>query len=356
MSFSSSTHQIILEGVDNTGMAFRSVATGLSQIATSAFSLYQTYENINRASVTLDRANLMVKRSTEGLDQAQKNYNEAITKFGKDSPQAKDALDKLSIAQDALQLATERQELAQNQLNDSYMRLALSIVPTAITSLDGINKVLKTIRGTTGGLSTDLSQLATQLGGVGGAGAGGAGGIAGAGGGMGGLGGGGAALGGGMVGAAGAVAGITAVALTPLMADFAGKQAEAIAENPELKGLMTIRGGGAMATGTNPFAQKELLSAIQTASETSKVMSNAVSNTSPEERIAGVAGRFQHGGVVTRPTMALVGEAGPEAIVPLTGGGGGSPEVTIQINAPLVYVAGAADRTTSTLIATKVPR
>jgi len=28
---------------------------------------------------------------------------------------------------------------------------------------------------------------------------------------------------------------------------------------------------------------------------------------------------FQHGGIVTRPTLALIGEAGPEAVIPLTG-------------------------------------
>lgn len=34
---------------------------------------------------------------------------------------------------------------------------------------------------------------------------------------------------------------------------------------------------------------------------------------------------FQHGGIVTRPTLAMLGEAGPEAVVPLGGGGfGGS--------------------------------
>lgn len=32
---------------------------------------------------------------------------------------------------------------------------------------------------------------------------------------------------------------------------------------------------------------------------------------------------FANGGIVTRPTLAMVGEAGPEAIVPLGGGGGG---------------------------------
>jgi len=42
---------------------------------------------------------------------------------------------------------------------------------------------------------------------------------------------------------------------------------------------------------------------------------------------------FQHGGLVTKPTMAMLGEAGPEAVVPLTGEGGGinlNPSITIN--------------------------
>ena len=46
-------------------------------------------------------ANLKLQRRTEALDQAQKNLNEAIEKYGEDSPEAKDAADKLAIAQEA---------------------------------------------------------------------------------------------------------------------------------------------------------------------------------------------------------------------------------------------------------------
>ncbi len=33
---------------------------------------------------------------------------------------------------------------------------------------------------------------------------------------------------------------------------------------------------------------------------------------------------LQHGGIVTKPTLAMIGEAGPEAIIPLTGAGAGA--------------------------------
>jgi len=41
---------------------------------------------------------------------------------------------------------------------------------------------------------------------------------------------------------------------------------------------------------------------------------------------------FANGGIVTRPTLALIGEAGPEAVIPLSGGGGlGAGNITINI-------------------------
>jgi hypothetical protein len=40
---------------------------------------------------------------------------------------------------------------------------------------------------------------------------------------------------------------------------------------------------------------------------------------------------FQHGGIVTQPTRALIGEAGPEAVIPLSGGGG-SRGPLVQVN------------------------
>lgn len=42
-----------------------------------------------------------------------------------------------------------------------------------------------------------------------------------------------------------------------------------------------------------------------------------------------------NGGIVTRPTLALVGEAGPEAVIPLSRGGGMGPQVVVNITSPL---------------------
>jgi len=47
-------------------------------------------------------------------------------------------------------------------------------------------------------------------------------------------------------------------------------------------------------------------------------------------------GKHARGAVVTRPEVALVGEGGPEAIIPLTGSGGGVGASVVLNNCTLV--------------------
>jgi phage-related minor tail protein len=51
------------------------------------------------------------------------------------------------------------------------------------------------------------------------------------------------------------------------------------------------------------------------------------------ETIKGLVPKFADGGIVTRPTLGLVGEAGPEAIIPLSQlGRGGGTNINITVN------------------------
>ena len=48
------------------------------------------------------------------------------------------------------------------------------------------------------------------------------------------------------------------------------------------------------------------------------------------------AERMAHGGIVTRPTLAMLGEQGPEAVIPLNHGAGGNTiNVTIYSTGPI---------------------
>ena len=55
---------------------------------------------------------------------------------------------------------------------------------------------------------------------------------------------------------------------------------------------------------------------------------------------------FQHGGVITRPTIGLIGEAGPEAIIPLShlGSTGIGGQVTINLNGDFYTDTESAER------------
>jgi hypothetical protein len=64
----------------------------------------------------------------------------------------------------------------------------------------------------------------------------------------------------------------------------------------------------------------------------------------PSNQNPNVGGQLQEGGIVTRPTLALIGEAGPEAVIPLGKGGFGAG---ITIHGPLLVVEGALDRKTA---------
>jgi ElaB/YqjD/DUF883 family membrane-anchored ribosome-binding protein len=53
--------------------------------------------------------------------------------------------------------------------------------------------------------------------------------------------------------------------------------------------------------------------------------------TAPKLPTGGRLKVMQHGGIVTSPTMALIGEAGPEAVIPLSQLGGGGVEIVVPV-------------------------
>ena len=107
----------------------KGLTQGFKTLAYNATALYQSFEGIQRAAYMVDKAHLSLQRSTESLDQAQKDYNMSVAKYGVNSVQAQDALDKLRIAQDAYSLAQEKMKLTQDRFNDSILNTAIQILP-----------------------------------------------------------------------------------------------------------------------------------------------------------------------------------------------------------------------------------
>lgn len=127
--------------------SFKGMALSMSQTATSAFSLYQSFDNIEKKQYAVEKANLAAKRATEAVDQAQKDYNEAVEKYGADSAQAQDALDKLNLSKEAAELSDERARISQNNLNDSMMMAGLTVIPAVVSGIDGMGKMWKNFQG-----------------------------------------------------------------------------------------------------------------------------------------------------------------------------------------------------------------
>jgi hypothetical protein len=130
-----------------TGGSMKMLGLGFSQTATSAFSLFQSFDNIEKKQYAVEKANLAVDKSEVSLKKAQDEYNDAVTKYGVTSQEAEAAATKLQIATDANDLANERARLSQNSLNDSMTMAALTVIPSVISGIDGMSKVWKNLQG-----------------------------------------------------------------------------------------------------------------------------------------------------------------------------------------------------------------
>ena len=133
-----SAAQTMQSDMDNASSSATNSAMSMNSCALAGMGLFMSFERIQNSQVSLDRANLMVEKSTVSVEVAQNAYNAAVKKFGEDSPQAQLALQKLQNAQDALTVAHERADMAQRNYNNSIMMAALTIIPSLIAVVNTI--------------------------------------------------------------------------------------------------------------------------------------------------------------------------------------------------------------------------
>jgi hypothetical protein len=250
-------------------VSMRSFTTGISGVATASFSLYGAYDRINESEISLDRSNLMVKTSTKSVEDAQRALSTAIVEHGISSQEAT-----LSIAQDRLSLANERAQQAQENVNKSIMSAALQIIPTSITMVDSLSRAWNNFPD----VSALLTKISTRVADVG-------------------------------ISAKTAAIGVAAFMGGFLIADTI---LGAIPEDMrQIAGVLTASIAAIVAatiawmafqgTMTMGVAVPIILAAVGVG-------------------IAGVkaAVAMAEGGVVDKPTFALIGEAGPEIVMPLS--------------------------------------
>jgi hypothetical protein len=255
-------------------VSMRSFTTGISGVATASFSLYGAYDRINESEISLDRSNLMVKTSTKSVEDAQRALSTAIVEHGISSQEATTASDSLSIAQDRLSLANERAQQAQENVNKSIMSAALQIIPTSITMVDSLSKAWNNFPD----VSALLTKISTRVVDVG-------------------------------ISAKTAAIGVAAFMGGFLVADTI---LGAIPENMrQIAGVLTASIAAIVAATVAWMA----FQGTMTMGVAVPIILAAVGIG-----IAGVkaAVTMAEGGVVDKPTYALIGEAGPEIVMPLS--------------------------------------
>ena len=253
--------------------SMRDLTTGISGVATASFSLYGAYDRINESEISLDRSNLMVKSSTKAVEDAQRTLSTAIADHGVNSQEAKSASDSLSIAQDRLALADERAQQAQENVNKSIMSAVLQIIPTSITMVDSLSKAWKNFPD----VSALLGRISSGVANVG-------------------------------ISAKTAAIGVAAFMAGFLIADTL---LSAIPEDMrQIAGVLTASIAAIVAATIAWMA----FQGTMTMGVAVPIILAAVGIG-----IAGVkaAVAMAEGGVVDRPTYALIGEAGPEIVMPL---------------------------------------
>jgi len=140
-----------------TTMGFSDSALAANNLALSGATLFMSFERVEKAEVAVDRANLNVQRSTEAVDQAQKAYNAAVAKYGENSAQAKDAADKLAIAQEAHNVALERAGMASQNLNQAMIFSALTVIPSLISIITSVSHITEIWQGVQAGLNAVMN-------------------------------------------------------------------------------------------------------------------------------------------------------------------------------------------------------
>jgi hypothetical protein len=246
---------------------------GMNNLATSAFSLYDAFDRVQDMQVSVDRANLQVKSTLNSLEDAQRRYNATVEKYGAGSEQATAAAEDLEIAQERYNVAIERADMLQGNMNETIVRSALTIIPTTITMVDSLARIWNNFPD----LSATFSKVSGSINGVG-------------------------------INASTAAIGVAAFVGSFIVADTIMK---AVPEN--MRGIV----GALMATIGAIVAATIAWMAFHgtmTVGIAVPIILAAVG-----AGVAGVKGLMglAAGGVITQPTVALIGEAGPEAVIPL---------------------------------------
>ncbi len=291
---------------DSATGSMKTAVLGMSSMAMSGATLVMSVSNLEDAEVTLDKAHLTLQKDMVAVESAQDAYNKAVAEYGPNSEQATLAAQKLADAQDTVSVEQEKVAEAQREVNNSIMMSAVSVIPTVISGITGLSAAF-TAFGMTGGVVTGVVDGLNMA--------------------------------------------MAFLAVNPIVLVIAGIALLAVSLYEAYEHCMPFRDaiddigavlGGAFKVALTDisnaltflwndilvpignFLKTVFLDAINSVLAPLKVLTDAISTVSKiGSAIGGTLGSvgkalgLAEGGVVTQPTLAVVGESGPEAVIPL---------------------------------------
>ncbi|MEM3489278.1 MAG: hypothetical protein QXO75_06460 [Nitrososphaerota archaeon] len=157
------------EGAQRTRASLTEVVTSTTNVANSFMALYNLYDMVHDRQLALDRANLRLSRSQDTLREAQEAYNKAVAEFGLGSQKAQEAYKHLQDAQEQVRINQETVAARQNDLNKAYVMAATTSIPQLVTAIGNLRSAYQTLASATAGASVALSGLSASVGILGGA-------------------------------------------------------------------------------------------------------------------------------------------------------------------------------------------
>ena len=322
---------------EKTSVSFADLTIKMSGLATSGFALYNMYDRVDNAQFRADKAAVSLQGAKNAEADAWEKARQVMAKYGEDSEEYASARRDAEQATDRMRIAEDQLAEKQKQVNEAMMHGAIEVMPATISLFGNLSNVTESLGVSFANVMPKLASTAT-----------------------------GAFS---MIAAHPIILVIAAIALAAValyqawqtnfggIRDFTdavfGRLQDGFHTLLDIGGRVTdfFKGFGAVASDVMKGPMNAYIWIINKAIDGINLLISAYNST--VGLIPGVTkiAELQHipalaeGGIVTEPTLALIGEKGPEAVLPLNGNNTTGQGVTI--NGPLLVIQGSADKETA---------
>ncbi|MCL4436135.1 MAG: hypothetical protein M1503_10135 [Thaumarchaeota archaeon] len=320
---------------ETTSVSFADLTIKMSGLATSGFALYDMYDRVDNAQFRADRAAVSLQGAKNAEADAWEKARQVMAKYGEDSEEYASARRDAEQATDRARIAEDQLAEKQKQVNEAMMHAAIEVMPATITLFDNLGSVTGLLGGTFTSVMPKVASAATGAFSL--------------------------------IAAHPIVLVIMAIVAAAVLlyeawqTNFGGIRDFSEDVFNRLQGgfntLLDIGGRvidffkglgaviGEVLKGQMNAAIWLLNKAIDGVNLLIAAYNSTVGLVPGVKRLDELAHipALGEGGIVTEPTLALIGESGPEAVVPLNG----NTTSGIHITGPLIVVQGSVDKETA---------